>query len=104
MNVAEVVRFWIPDLLMTHGAGVVEQLDVPDAPLLHVPLTVVEIDEPLRVTETVTRAVHFEPLETLDGLNMTVVTETGLTARDVVAVAPSSSVVVSVTVYVPAVR
>ena len=101
VNVTDAVRFWIPDLLTTHGAGVVEQLELPDAPLLQVPLTVVEIDDPSRFTEMVTRAVHFDPLARLDGLSVTVVTDDGLTEREVVAVAPPSSVVVSVTVYVP---
>jgi hypothetical protein len=98
VNVTEIVRFRIPDLLTTHGVGVVEQVELPDAPLLQVPVAVVEIDAPSRVTEMVTRAVHFEPFVTLEGVNATVVTEDGLTERDVVAVAPSSSVVIRVTV------
>jgi hypothetical protein len=102
VKVTEVVLLRIPDLLTAHGAGVVEQLPVPLAPLLHAPETVVETGEPLLVTAIVTVAVQVEPLLTLDPLSATIGGSETETLFDVASVAPWSSVVVRATEYVPA--
>jgi hypothetical protein len=102
VNLTELVLLRIPDLLTEQGADVVEQLADPLAPLLQLPATVVETGEPPLVTDTVTVAVHVEPLLAADLPSATVDGTVTVTSFEAVAVAASSSVVVSATENVPA--
>jgi len=97
VNVTELVLVRIPDLVTEHGAGVVEQLAEPVAPLLHAPATLVAVAEPSRVTAIVTVAVHFELLPLLEPLSDTVGNMVIVTLLDVLPEAPASSVTVRVT-------
>jgi hypothetical protein len=101
VKVTDDVLFLIPDLLTVQGAGVVEQLAEPLAPLLHVPDTLATTGEPSLVTVTVTVAVQVDPAYAPTPLNATVRGAETTTLCDETPVAPSSSVVVRVTGNVP---
>jgi len=103
VNVTEVVLVRIPDLLTVQVVG--EHVPEPVAPLLQVPETLVATGEPLFVTAIVTFAVHRDPLRTLELLRDTIFAggADAVTLFVLDAWAPSLSVTVSVTAYVPSV-
>lgn len=98
--------FRIPDFETVHcPLEPVVHDALPLAPLLQDPETATPAaGEPLFVTAIVTFAVHLEPLLTLVLVSATfvpLVEEETVTLREELPVEPSSSVTVSVTVYVP---
>jgi hypothetical protein len=102
VNVTVEALLEIPDLLTEHAAGVVEQADEPLVPLLHVPETAEETGAPFTVTVMVTFAVQLRNPFELDAASATAGTAAdAATVFEVVALAPSSSVTVRLTVNVP---
>ena len=100
VNVTECTEFLMPVLVTVHG----DPAHVPDplAPLLHVHDTVAAVGEPFCVTVIRTLAVQRDPVVTREPWSDTDTTgAVTVTFWELVPVAPSSSVAVSVTLYVP---